>query len=93
MLGASGAISGVLGGYFVLFPGAWVYTLVPWVVPILPIPAFVFLILWFAMQTLSGVGSFMSGEMAHGGVAWWAHVGGFLAGLAMTSVMKKGVRR
>jgi len=57
MLGASGAISGVLGAYLVLFPSAWIFTLVPWVVPVVPLPAFVLLIVWFALQALNGVGS------------------------------------
>jgi membrane associated rhomboid family serine protease len=82
MIGASGAISGVLGAYFVLFPRAWIVTLVPWIVPILPVPAFVFLILWFVLQTTRGVGSLLDGP-AIGGVAWWAHIGGFLAGVVL----------
>ena len=82
MLGASGAISGVLGAYFVLFPRAWIVTLVPWIVPILPVPAFVFLVLWFALQAMNGVGSLLDSPMG-GGVAWWAHIGGFIAGLVL----------
>lgn len=78
MVGASGAISGLLGAYFVLFPGAWILTLVPWIVPIVPVPAFIFLILWFVLQTMNGVGSLQGS--ATGGVAWWAHIGGFVAG-------------
>ena len=81
MMGASGAISGVLGAYLVLFPGAWIYTLVPWIVPILPVPAFVFLALWFVAQAFNGFGALLGG--ASGGVAWWAHVGGFLAGIGL----------
>lgn len=83
MLGASGAISGVLGAYLILLPFAWVYTLVPWFVPIIPVPAFLFLIVWFGIQALNGVGSLMSGQIAHGGVAWWAHAGGFLSGVVL----------
>lgn len=83
MLGASGAISGVLGAYFVLFPGAWIVALVPWVVPIVPVPAFVFLLLWFGFQAVSGVGALMEGPADGGGVAWWAHVGGFAAGMLL----------
>ncbi len=83
MLGASGAISGVLGAYFVLFPMAWIVTLVPWIVPVVPVPAFVFLILWFALQTMSGVGELLSGNAAGGGVAWWAHAGGFVTGVCL----------
>lgn len=79
MIGASGAISGVLGAYFVMFPKAWVVALVPWVVPVVPLPAVVFLLGWFLLQAWSGVGSLVEAGGA-GGVAWWAHAGGFLAG-------------
>jgi membrane associated rhomboid family serine protease len=83
MLGASGAISGVLGAYLIMFPTAWIVTLVPWIVPIIPLPAILFLFVWFAFQALNGVGSMLSGADAAGGVAWWAHVGGFTAGMAL----------
>jgi membrane associated rhomboid family serine protease len=83
MLGASGAISGVLGAYLIMFPTAWIYALVPWIVPIIPIPAFFFLIAWFVLQALNGVGSMLSGADAAGGVAWWAHAGGFTAGMGL----------
>ena len=83
MVGASGAISGVLGAYLVLFPTALVWTLVPRIVPILPVPAVVFLVLWFAMQAFNGVGSLLDGTSSGGGVAWWAHAGGFVAGVAL----------
>lgn len=86
MIGASGAISGVLGGYLVWFPRAWVVSLVPWVVPILPIPAVIFLPLWFLAQAYAGVGGLLSGEAAGGGVAWWAHAGGFIAGFGLALV-------
>lgn len=93
MMGASGAISGVLGVYFVLFPTAWVVSLVPWIVPVVPIPAFVFLILWFLLQTLNGVGDLMAGaDRAGGGVAWWAHAGGFIVGALLASTRRR-VRR
>lgn len=81
MLGASGAISGVLGAYLMLFPTAWVLALVPWIVPVLPVPAVIFLVLWFAFQMWSGLGALAAG--LDGGVAWWAHVGGFVAGAGM----------
>ncbi|MBM3294251.1 MAG: rhomboid family intramembrane serine protease [Candidatus Aminicenantes bacterium] len=71
MIGASGAIAGVLGAYFVLYPGARVQTLVFF--SVVPIPAAIILGLWFLGQVLNvGIG---------GGVAWFAHIGGFLAGL------------
>lgn len=93
MVGASGAISGLLGAYLVLFPGAWILTLIPWIVPVIPVPAVVFLLLWFALQTVNGVGALQA--EAAGGVAWWAHIGGFLAGVlvARTIGAPRGRRR
>lgn len=91
MVGASGAISGVLGAYFILLPTSWIVTLVPWVVPVLPVPAFVFLILWFALQAVNGFGV-LTGGTAGEGVAWWAHAGGFAAG-ACLALWAKGNRR
>jgi membrane associated rhomboid family serine protease len=84
-VGASGAISGVLGAYLVLYPRAQVYTLVlvfilPWFVQI---PAVVYLGFWFASQLLNGTFAVLSGVQAFGGVAWWAHVGGFATGLVV----------
>jgi len=79
-LGASGAISGVLGAYIVLFPRARVLTLV--FIFFLPIPAFIILGYWFLLQFLAGITSV--GTAATGGTAWWAHIGGFLLGLLIT---------
>jgi membrane associated rhomboid family serine protease len=87
MLGASGAISGVLGAYLILFPTAWVWALVPWIVPVLPVPAVVFLVLWFAFQMGGGLGALAAG--IEGGVAWWAHAGGFAAGAALVAWAKR----
>lgn len=89
MVGASGAISGVLGAYLVFFPRAWVIALVPWVVPILPIPAVVFLLLWFFMQAYAGAGALFSGTGGAGGVAWWAHAGGFVAGACLALMLPR----
>ena len=83
MVGASGAISGVLGAYLVFFPRAWVVALVPWIVPVLPVPAVVFLLLWFFLQAHAGLGALLAGTAGAGGVAWWAHAGGFLAGVVL----------
>lgn len=79
-LGASGAISAVMGAYIILFPRARVLTLV--VVFFLPIPAFIILGYWFLLQFVAGISSV--GGAATGGVAWWAHIGGFLIGMLVT---------
>lgn len=90
-IGASGAISGVLGAYIVFSPGASILTLVPlflfWFTA--RIPAIVFIGLWFAMQFLSGVSSLsIPGAANTGGVAWWAHVGGFLLGVVLALILR-----
>jgi membrane associated rhomboid family serine protease len=78
-LGASGAIAGVLGAYFLLFPRSRVLTLLPFFV-LVEIPAVIFLGFWFLLQFLSGAAT-LGHASAAGGVAWWAHVGGFVAGM------------
>ncbi|HMQ21161.1 MAG TPA: rhomboid family intramembrane serine protease [Planctomycetota bacterium] len=80
-IGASGAIAGVLGAYLVLYPHARVLTLVPLLfLPLVyDLPAYFFLILWFGLQVLNGSLSLFTSE-ALSSVAWWAHVGGFVAG-------------
>jgi membrane associated rhomboid family serine protease len=87
MIGASGAIAGILGAYFLLFPRAHVMTLIflLFFVQIVRIPALVFLGLWFAIQVLS------SG--AGGGIAWYAHIGGFLAGFLAVALLLKRKKR
>jgi len=82
-VGASGAIAGVMGGYLLLFPKAKVDILIFIViyVRILPIPAFIMLGLWFIMQFVGGFGASVAGG---GGVAYWAHAGGFVIGLILT---------
>ncbi len=84
-LGASGAISGVMGAYMLLYPRARVLTLV-FIFP-LPIPAIVFLGCWFLLQFLSGIN--VLGASAAGGVAWWAHIGGFLLGMFLTRMARR----
>jgi membrane associated rhomboid family serine protease len=84
-LGASGAISGVMGAYILLYPRARVLTLV--FIFVLPIPAVVVLGAWFLMQFLSGMTALGAGVM--GGVAWWAHIGGFLLGMLLTSFLDR----
>jgi hypothetical protein len=87
-VGASGAIAGVLAGYASLFPRARVLTLIPLVFyfPIVELPAVALLVLWFVIQALTGVLSL--GAPGSGGVAWGAHVGGFLAGLVLVRILK-----
>jgi membrane associated rhomboid family serine protease len=90
-IGASGAIAGVMGAYFYLFPYAPVVTLIFifFFFDIIEIPAFFFLAFWFILQFL---GSAVSSQTAmSGGVAWWAHIGGFLAGILLLFVF--GIRR
>ncbi len=87
VVGASGAIAGVLGAYLALFPGGRITAVVPFLffIRVLEIPAIFYLIVWFALQLYSGIAS-GSGPLI-GGVAWWAHVGGFLFGLAMGPIL------
>ncbi|MET0501260.1 MAG: rhomboid family intramembrane serine protease [Candidatus Binatia bacterium] len=85
MVGASGAISGVMGGYLLLYPKVRVYALV-WIVFLITsvaVPAWVMLGYWFLIQFVSGLAAF-GGDM--GGVAFWAHVGGFVAGLVLVKL-------
>ena len=91
MIGASGAIAGVMGAYFVLFPHSRVLTIVFILlfVDIIEIPAIFFLGIWFLMQFFSGVGSLGSGS-ASGGVAFWAHVAGFATGAGIGAMWRLG---
>ncbi len=93
-VGASGAIAGVLGAYIVSFPRARVVTFVPlfflpWIVQI---PAFVYLAFWFLMQVLSGLAEMGLPAQNGGGVAWWAHIGGFIAGIVLVKLMEPARR-
>ncbi|HSE64111.1 MAG TPA: rhomboid family intramembrane serine protease [Thermoanaerobaculia bacterium] len=87
-VGASGAISGVLAGYATLFPHARVVTLVPlgFFIQIMELPAVVLLVIWVLIQALSGLVSF--GLAQSGGVAWGAHVGGFVGGLVLVRLLR-----
>jgi len=96
MVGASGAIAGVMGAYFVLYPHSRVLALVPLIIiwELIEVPAVVFLGIWFVMQFLSGIGSIATatgGEPA-GGVAFWAHIAGFAAGIVGVYLFKQPVR-
>jgi membrane associated rhomboid family serine protease len=83
-IGASGAIAGVLGAYFILYPAGRVLTLIPiFIIPwFVEVPAIVFLGFWFVSQLFSGLAALNMPNAANmGGVAWWAHIGGFLFGI------------
>ena len=90
MVGASGAIAGVLGAYLVAFPTARISTLIPlgFFITVVQLPAVIVLGFWFVIQFLSGMGSMAMAE-AGGGVAWWAHIGGFVVGMALLFVFQK----
>jgi membrane associated rhomboid family serine protease len=94
-IGASGAIAGVMGGYFVLYPHSRVITLIPIFVfiQIVEVPAVVFLGLWFFLQLVSGVGSLAaSASEPAGGIAFWAHVGGFAVGAVLVKLLARPER-
>lgn len=90
-IGASGAISGVLGAYFILYPRAQVLALVPvfFFIRFMALPAFLFLGFWFILQLLYGAGSLGVGT----GVAWFAHIGGFVAGALLAFMVRNRIRR
>ena len=90
MVGASGAVSGVLGAYLVLFPHAYVTTLIilGFFFRVVKIPAVIVLGFWIVLQVLNGLGSFG----ASGGVAFFAHIGGFVTGMGLLFVLKPRTR-
>ncbi|MEN6620632.1 MAG: rhomboid family intramembrane serine protease [Smithella sp.] len=93
VIGASGAIAGVMGAYFVLFPRARILTFIPiFIIPwFIDVPAVFFLGWWFLLQVFSGTVTQVlhsSGE----GVAWWGHIGGFIAGFVLVFFFRKGRR-
>ncbi len=93
-LGASGAIAGVIGAYALLFPLARIIILVPiFIFPFFfEIHALVFAAIWFFLQVMQGTMDLLAPKMG-GGVAWWAHIGGFAAGMALLSIMRVPQRR
>jgi membrane associated rhomboid family serine protease len=94
-VGASGAIAGIMGAYFVLYPSARVLTLVPFFfVFFVWLPAWIVLGYWFVVQFLSGAATSISANNpGGGGVAFWAHVGGFVAGLVLIRLFPSRPRR
>jgi membrane associated rhomboid family serine protease len=84
-IGASGAIAGVMGAYLIKFPRARILTLVPilFFITTMEIPAAILLLWWFAIQFFNGFGSLGRSDFSGGGVAFFAHIGGFLAGMLL----------
>lgn len=89
MVGASGAISGIMGAYLILYPNVRVFTLVPlgFYITSLALPAWMMLIYWVVLQMFGGFTSIVAGQ--EGGVAFWAHLGGFIAGVALIKLFEK----
>jgi rhomboid family protein len=89
MVGASGAISGVMGAYLILYPRVRVFTLIPlgFFVTTMALPAWAMLLYWAFLQLVSGLFTGVSG--AQGGVAFWAHIGGFVAGLLLVGLFRR----
>jgi rhomboid family protein len=93
-IGASGAIAGVLGAYLVSFPTARITTLIPlfiffWTVQL---PALLLLVYWFAIQFVAGFQMLAIESATHEGVAWWAHIGGFILGMVLAIILPKRQR-
>jgi rhomboid family protein len=94
-IGASGAIAGILGAYLISFPSARITTLIPlffffWTVQL---PAILVLLYWFLIQFVAGFQMLTIESASGGGVAWWAHVGGFLLGIFLAVILPKHRRR
>lgn len=89
MIGASGAVAGVLGAYLILFPRSRIASLVPilFIFTIIEIPAMLYLIFWFVSQLYSGLFAVQGGGGS--GIAWWAHIGGFVFGLVMVFFFRR----
>lgn len=95
-VGASGAIAGVMGAYFILYPHSRVLTLIPilFIMRVVEVPAIFFLGMWFLIQVFSGVGSIArTTGTSGGGIAFWAHVAGFLAGIMGVFVFRRPERQ
>jgi membrane associated rhomboid family serine protease len=89
MIGASGAVAGVLGAYLILFPRSRIASLVPilFIFTIVEIPAMLFLLFWFVSQLYSGLFAIQGG--GESGIAWWAHIGGFAFGVLMVFFFRR----
>ena len=96
MVGASGAIAGVMGAYFVLYPRSRIVTLIPlfFFFQVIEVPAIAFLGIWFLMQFISGIGAISSTiGRSTGGIAFWAHVAGFVAGVTGVVLFRRPERQ
>ena len=95
MVGASGAIAGVLGAYLVLYPRATVGVLIPWFwfFGAIPVPAIFLIGFWFVMQLFTGIASIGTATGASEGIAVWAHVGGFITGFAIVLLLRPLIPR
>jgi membrane associated rhomboid family serine protease len=91
-IGASGAVAGVMGAYFVLYPRARILAFVPIVFffTLMEIPAYVFLGFWFLLQFFSGTFSLLGETRQVAGIAWWAHIGGFIGGIVLLRIFRHG---
>jgi membrane associated rhomboid family serine protease len=91
-VGASGAIAGVMGAYLVMYPQARIAVFIPlfFFLGATYIPAIALIGIWFLMQVFSGVAAIGYATGGSGGVAWWAHIGGFLAGLLLVNLFRAG---
>ncbi len=94
VIGASGAIAGVLGAYFILYPRGRILTALPIFVylPMFDIPAVIYLLIWFGVQLYAGIAAGSQGAIV-GGVAWWAHIGGFLFGMLAGPMLARKEKR
>lgn len=88
-VGASGAISAVMGAYLIMFPKSKIKVFI--LIFTTYMPALIFLLIWFAQQMLSGIGSLSGTSVETAGVAWWAHIGGFVFGVVMGYLFKPKV--
>ena len=91
MIGASGAVAGVLGAYFLFYPRARVIMAVPFLfyLQLISVPAILVLGGWFLIQLLNGFATITAATAVTGGIAWWAHVGGFVTGLILGPILRK----
>jgi membrane associated rhomboid family serine protease len=89
-VGASGAIAGVMGAYLVLYPRANIAVVIPllFLLGAVYIPAVLLIGMWFLVQLFSGVASIGYATGGSGGVAWWAHIGGFLVGMLLIALFR-----